>query len=66
MLNVEVSDGNSKDYASVEIAVRYVNDREPTFEKTEYIAMLPEDSLVGVVVEQVKATDAYYGLNAEL
>ena len=66
VLSIEVSDSQSKDYATVEIAVRDVNDRQPTFEKTEYIAMLPEDSLVGVVVEQVQATDADYGLNAEL
>ena len=66
LLNVEVSDGITKDYATVEIAVRDVNDRVPTFEKTEYVAMIPEDSEVGVIVEQVKATDADYGINAEL
>ena len=66
MLNVEVSDGITKDYATVEIAVRDVNDRVPTFEKTEYVAMIPEDSEVGVIVEQVKATDADYGINAQL
>jgi len=66
MLNVEVSDGVQSDFASVEIAVKDVNDRSPTFEKTEYIAMIPEDSETGVIVEQVKATDADYGINAEL
>jgi len=66
MLNVEVSDGVQSDFASVEIAVKDVNDRSPTFEKTEYIAMIPEDSETGVVIEQVKATDADYGMNAEL
>ena len=66
VLNIEVSDGITKDYATVEIAVRDVNDRVPAFEKTEYVAMVPEDSEVGVIVEQVKATDADYGINAQL
>ena len=66
MLNVEVSDGVQSDFATVEIAVKDVNDRSPTFEKSEYIAMIPEDSDTGVVVEQVKATDADYGINAEI
>jgi hypothetical protein len=66
VLNVEVSDSIRRDYATVEIDVRDVNDRSPTFEKSEYIAMIPEDSPVGVIVEQVQATDADYGLNAQL
>ena len=65
-LNVEVSDGIQRDFAVVEIGVRDVNDRTPTFEKKEYTAMVPEDAQPGIVVEQVKATDADYGANAEI
>ena len=36
------------------------------FEKPEYKAMLPEDISVGAVVEQVKATDADFGINQEV
>ena len=43
-----------------------MNDREPVFEKPEYTAMLPEDIPVGTVVEQVKATDADFGINKEV
>ena len=66
MLNVEVSDGVQSDFATVEIAVKDVNDRSPTFEKNEYSATIPEDTDIGLIVEQVKATDADYGVNAEL
>ena len=54
------------DTATVEIGVRDVNDRSPTFEMSEYTAMIPEDTQTGVIVEQVKATDADFGANAEI
>lgn len=66
VLSVQVSDGVQKDTATVEIGVRDVNDRSPTFERSEYSAMIPEDSQIGVIVEQVQATDADYGANAEI
>jgi len=65
-LNVEVSDGVQRDLSVVEINVRDVNDRKPTFETSSYTVMVPEDAVPGVVVEQVKATDADYGPNAEI
>ena len=66
VLSVEVTDGTNVDTATVEIGVRDVNDRSPTFEMSEYTAMIPEDTQTGVIVEQVKATDADFGANAEI
>lgn len=66
VLSVEVSDGSQVDSATVEIGVRDVNDRSPTFERSEYTAMIPEDTQTGVIVEQVRATDADFGANAEI
>ena len=66
VLNVEVSDGIQNDFTTVEIAVKDVNDRSPTFERSEYTAIIPEDTPTGVVIEQVQATDADYGANAEI
>ena len=66
VLSVEVSDGSQVDSATVEIGVRDVNDRSPTFERSEYTAMIPEDTQTGVIVEQVRATDADFGVNAEI
>ena len=66
VLNVEVSDGKQSDFTTVEVAVRDVNDRSPTFERAEYSAVIPEDTPIGLIVEQVKATDADYGANAEI
>ena len=66
LLEVEVSDGVAADRAVVEILVKDVNDRSPILEKAEYVAAIPEDSEPGIVVEQVHATDADFGLNAEL
>jgi Cadherin domain len=66
LLEVEVTDGVAVDRAVVEIIVKDVNDRPPIFEKAEYVAAIPEDSEPGIVVEQVHATDADFGANAEL
>ena len=66
LLSVEVTDGSQTDTATVEIGVRDVNDRSPTFERSEYTAMIPEDTQTGVIVEQVRATDADFGANAEI
>ena len=46
-LRIEVTDGAASDFASVRISVRDVNDQPPTFEKAEYTATVPEDSLPG-------------------
>ena len=66
ILTVEVSDNNASDVTTVEIGVRDVNDRSPRFEKSEYTAILPEDTQPGVIIEQVQATDADFGVNAEI
>jgi hypothetical protein len=66
LLEIEATDGAGADRAIVEILVKDVNDRQPIFEKTEYVATIPEDSEPGIVVEQVHATDSDFGSNAEL
>ena len=54
VLTVEVSDGLASDITTVEIGVKDVNDRSPTFERSEYTAIIPEDTPTGVIVEQVR------------
>ena len=66
LLEIEVTDGVAVDRAIVEILVKDVNDRAPIFEQAEYVATIPEDSEPGIVLEQVHATDADFGVNAEL
>ena len=65
-LNVEVTDSLTKDFASVEIDVRDVNDRNPIFEKKRYLSSVPETAAVGTPIENVMAKDADYGKNAEI
>lgn len=65
-LSAEVTDGNSVDYVNVEIAVKDVNDRHPTFEKEMYAASVPEDAPIGSPIENVMATDADFGPNAKI
>ena len=66
LLTVEVNDGLNKDSATVDIAVKDVNDRKPQFEKAVYLSSVPETAPPGTPVENVMATDADYGPNAEL
>ena len=65
-LSVEVSDGENTDTARVEINVKDVNDRTPVFEKSVYLSSVPENAPLGTPVENVQATDADYGPNAEI
>ena len=54
LLSVSVSDGLASDTTTVEIGVKDVNDRSPTFERSEYTAIIPEDTPTGVIIEQVR------------
>ena len=54
VVSVEVSDGLASDFTTVEIGVKDVNDRSPTFERSEYTAIIPEDTPTGVIIEQVR------------
>ena len=65
-LSVEVSDGESSDSAQVEINVKDVNDRTPVFEKQVYLSSVPEIAPIGTPIEDVHATDADFGPNAEI
>ena len=40
--------------------------RSPIFERSEYTAMIPEDTPLEMLIEKVQATDADYGVNAEI
>ena len=61
-----MSDGQSVDYTTVDIAVRDVNDRKPIFEKRVYLSSVPEDAPSGTPIENMLATDADFGVNAEI
>jgi hypothetical protein len=65
-MNVQVTDSKTTDFASVEIDVKDVNDREPIFEKKGYLSSVPENAEVGTPVENVMARDADFGKNAEI
>ena len=65
-LSVEVSDGENTDSARIEINVKDVNDRTPVFEKRVYLSSVPEIAPIGTPIEDVQATDADYGPNAEI
>lgn len=54
------------DNARVEIAVKDVNDRSPIFEKQVYLSSVPEIAPIGTPIEDVQASDADYGTNAEI
>ena len=64
ILTVEVTDGDNEDTTTVDIAIKDINDQSPIFEREIYEATIPEDSPVGMPVEQLKATDADIGANA--
>jgi hypothetical protein len=65
-LTATVTDGSSKDTATVDISVKDINDRNPVFEKNVYLSSVPENAPVGTPIEEVMATDADYGPNAEI
>jgi Cadherin domain len=66
ILTVEVTDGDNEDSTTVDIAIKDINDQSPIFEREIYEVTIPEDSPVGMPVEQLKATDADIGANAQI
>ncbi|KAG5343409.1 CAD87 protein, partial [Acromyrmex heyeri] len=65
-LTIQASDGIFVDSALVNITVRDVNNNAPMFPHDIYTASIAEISPIGTVVEEVTATDADSGVNAEL
>ncbi|CAL1682791.1 unnamed protein product [Lasius platythorax] len=65
-LTIQASDGIFVDSALVNITVRDVNNNAPVFPHDIYTASIAEISPIGTVVEEVTATDADSGVNAEL
>ncbi|XP_024937586.1 cadherin-87A isoform X2 [Cephus cinctus] len=65
-LSVEASDGTFTDTALVNVTVRDVNNNAPVFPHDLYTASIPETSAIGTVVDEITATDADSGINAEL
>ncbi|XP_076446580.1 protocadherin Fat 1-like isoform X2 [Babylonia areolata] len=52
--------------ALLKVVVLDVNDNPPTFERTSYYAVVPEDVAVGMVVGRVRATSLDIGANAAI
>lgn len=65
-LTVQASDGAFTDNTTVNITVRDVNNNSPVFPHDLYTASIPELSAPGTIVEEILATDADSGINAEL
>ncbi|XP_029049380.1 cadherin-87A [Osmia bicornis bicornis] len=65
-LDVQANDGIFVDTTIVNITIRDVNNNAPVFPHDLYTASIPEISPIGTVVEEVTATDADTGINAEL
>ncbi|XP_076686160.1 cadherin 87A isoform X2 [Andrena cerasifolii] len=65
-LVIQANDGIFVDSAIVNITIRDVNNNVPIFPQDLYTASIPEISPIGTVVEEVTATDADTGINAEL
>lgn len=51
---------------NISILVEDRNDNDPRFERTKYVATVPEDAPVGTSVLKLKATDADIGANARI
>lgn len=51
---------------NISILVEDRNDNDPRFERTKYVATVPEDAPVGTSVLKLKATDADIGVNARI
>lgn len=67
LLTVQASDGgNGIVTTTVTITVKDANNNKPIFQKPIYSASVPESSPPGTIVEQVFATDADTGDNAEI
>ncbi|XP_074114366.1 cadherin 87A [Cotesia typhae] len=65
-LTVEATDGTYSDTAVVNVSVRDVNNNAPAFSQDVYTASVPEISPLGTAVEELTASDADSGVNAEL
>ncbi|GFG39325.1 hypothetical protein Cfor_05830, partial [Coptotermes formosanus] len=66
VLTVQASDGLFSSVATVTISVHDVNNNHPVFARESYVASVQEDTAVGTSVEQVLATDADSGVNAQI
>ncbi|GIY08015.1 cadherin-87A [Caerostris extrusa] len=67
ILTVQANDGgNGVVTTTVKITVKDANNNKPIFEKEMYEASIPESSPAGTVVEQVSASDADTGVNADI
>ncbi|KAJ8921829.1 hypothetical protein NQ315_008461 [Exocentrus adspersus] len=65
-LTVMATDSKYTATALVNITILDVNNNMPVFSRTNYVKAIPEDTPVGSVVDQVEATDADNGVNAEI
>ncbi|XP_011882059.1 PREDICTED: cadherin-87A [Vollenhovia emeryi] len=65
-LTIQASDGIFVDSALVNVTVRDVNNNAPVFPHDIYTASVAEISPIGTAVEEMTATDADSGVNAEL
>ncbi|XP_063226687.1 cadherin-87A isoform X2 [Bacillus rossius redtenbacheri] len=65
-LTIEASDEQFTTTAAVNISVRDVNNNHPVFGRESYVASVQEDTPVGTSIEQLQATDADTGMNAEI
>ncbi|KAJ8670760.1 hypothetical protein QAD02_002019 [Eretmocerus hayati] len=66
LLRVRASDGSFADEALVNLTVRDVNNNAPAFAHDLYTASVSEIAAPGTVVEDLVASDADSGVNAEL
>lgn len=65
-LRIQASDDQGISMSSVNIVIRDANDNTPVFEKDRYFASISESARPGTFVEQVIASDADAGLNAQI
>ncbi|XP_011304986.1 cadherin-87A [Fopius arisanus] len=65
-LIVGATDGLFSDTAMVNVTVRDVNNNDPIFPHDVYTASVPETAPTGTLIEEIYATDADSGINAEL
>lgn len=66
ILTVEANDGEGSHTANVRVSVRDANNNSPVFSKSLYVAHVQENSAPGSLVEQVSASDADTGANAQI
>lgn len=51
---------------NISVLVEDRNDNDPRFERTKYVATVPEDAPIGTSVLKLKATDTDIGINARI